>query len=350
MITIGIDAHKSVHVAVAIDPQGRELAHLRVENDLEGWARVHEWAEELGEPCQFGVEGAYSYGRGLAQFLVAQEATVYDINPRWTARSRRRARRQHKNDPLDALAVARIVLQEAPDLPVVQVDDASSCLQVLVSEYRAARKEATRLVNTLHAHLMHLEPRYQARFPSLQGKGALAELCAYRPAGGTNMARTRAATVRRLAARLQLTLQQLAEIEEGIDELVSVGYEPLMAIDGVAKLTTGMLVAYLGPGHRFQSDAQLAAYAGVAPVEASSGHRVRHRLNRRGHRQLNSILHRIAITQKRCSPTARAYFQQRLSEGKTDREAMRALKRYLARTIFNAWKACIPPPPPHACT
>ena len=115
---------------------------------------------------------------------------------------------------------------------------------------------------------------------------------------------------------------------------------PLTRLCGVSLLTAGALAGILGPGYRFRTDAQLAAFAGVAPLEASSAGRVRHRLNRGGNRRLNAILHRIAVVQARCSPTARAYLARRVAEGKSHREAIRALKRFLVRAIWRAWQTC----------
>lgn len=107
-------------------------------------------------------------------------------------------------------------------------------------------------------------------------------------------------------------------------------------------LTAGALAGILGPGRRFGREAQLAAYAGVAPLEASSAERVRHRLNRGGNRRLNAILYRIALTRARYDPAARAYPDRRMGEGKAKREARRALKRYISRAIFRLWQECRP--------
>ena len=106
-------------------------------------------------------------------------------------------------------------------------------------------------------------------------------------------------------------------------------------------LTAGALAGLLGPGRRFGSEAQVSAYAGVAPLEASSAGRVRHRLNRGGNRRLNAILYRMALTQLRCWPPAQDYVARRLREGKTKREAIRALKRYLMRAIWRLWQGCL---------
>ncbi len=133
-------------------------------------------------------------------------------------------------------------------------------------------------------------------------------------------------------------------------ETLAVPYEALTEIAGVSWYTAGVLAAILGPGVRFQTDAQLAAYAGVAPLEASSAASVRHRLNRGGNRRLNAVLHRIAVTQARCSPPTRAYITRRMTEGKSKREAIRAVKRYIVRAIWRHWQTCSAPPAPAAET
>jgi transposase len=114
-----------------------------------------------------------------------------------------------------------------------------------------------------------------------------------------------------------------------------------MRLCGVNALTAGTLAGILGPGPRFATDAELAAYAGVAPLEASSAGRVRHRLNRGGNRRLNAILYRIVLTQAHHLPAARTYIQRRLSDGKTRRDAHRCLRRYVARAIWHLWNECL---------
>ena len=335
MITIGVDAHKRLHVAVALDEAGREVTTWRGPNSPTGWAR------RLGDPRTWGIEGAGNYGRGLAQQLVAADETVYEVNPRWTARQRRGARRPGKSDRLDTYAVAHVVRREAPGIPRVQADDLTGILALLTQERTAAKRDANRLRNQLHALLLQLDPQYKEQLPVLGSKAGLDALAAYRaPAGGPLQA-ARAALVRRLATRLRLTLEHTAHLGAEIRTVaVEAGLAGLTRIYGVSLLTAGTLAAILGPGQRFASDAALAAYAGVAPLEASSAGLVRHRLNRSGHRQLNAILHMITVTQTRSWPPAQAYVARRVSEGKTQRESRRALKRYVIRAIWQAWKSC----------
>ena len=154
MITIGVDPHKRLHVAQAVDEAGGDVSEWRGPNSPDGWTRLAQCAASLSSERQWGIEGAWSYGRGLAQHLVALGETVYDINPRWTAAHRRSARKPGKTDKLDARAVALLVRQEVVSLPRVLPEDQTALLDLLTSERESAVAEATRLRNQIHAHLM----------------------------------------------------------------------------------------------------------------------------------------------------------------------------------------------------
>ena len=147
-----------------------------------------------------------------------------------------------------------------------------------------------------------------------------------------------------MAERLQLATNQAEDVAKQIRLLAKDRYEPLTKLCGVNLLTAGTLAGMLGPNRRFQSEAQLAAYAGTSPLEASSSGLTRHRLNRGGNRRLNSVIYRIALTQAHFHPDARAYLERRVSEGKTRREAHRCLRRFIARAIWNLWQECVRQP------
>ena len=171
MLTVGVDAHKRVNMAVAIDTAGREVARWRGANDAEGWRQLTAWAAALAEEVRWGLEGAWNYGRGLAQCLVEAGATVFEVNARWTAAGRRRARTPGKSDGLDARAVALVVWREAGTLPPVTADDETGVLGLLVAERAGVVAEATRLRNQLHQLLLQLDP---ARPPAAPTKPATA--------------------------------------------------------------------------------------------------------------------------------------------------------------------------------
>ncbi|NPV70808.1 MAG: IS110 family transposase [Firmicutes bacterium] len=341
MITLGVDAHKEVHMAVALDENGRELSQWRGPNTQRGWEQVYRWACKLGEARQWGIEGAWGYGRRLAQYLVGRGDVVYEINSRWTAMSRRKARKLGKTDKLDARAVAVCVMRETGTLPQISQEDITTVLNLLSIEREAALAEATRLRNQIHAVLPQIDPEYRLHLPNMQTQAGLLALERYDSPDSNSIACHRAATIRRLARRLRLVLEQSEDIAHEIEQLASTYFLPLTRLCGINLLTAGALAGILGPGRRFASDAQLAAYAGVAPIEASSAGLVRHRLHRGGNRRLNAILYRIAITQARHLPEARCYLLRRTSEGKTRREAFRALKRYIVRAIWQLWQECL---------
>ena len=266
--------------------------------------------------------------------------TVYEINPRWTAQGRRRARKTDKNDSLDARAIALCTLREPTTLPRVTRDDSAAEVNLLVVERDSALAEATRLRNQIHALLMQLDPEYKQWLPRLQNLAGSGLLKRYNTPSSEPLQRRRAASVRRLAERLCLALQHAKDLERQIQSVVEARFAPLMRVRGIGSLTAGALAGIREPGRRFTSDSQLAAYAGAAPLEASSAGKTRHRLNRGDNRRLNSILYRIVLTQSRHSDQAHAYLERKVSEGKTLREARRSLKRYVVRAIWQAWQTC----------
>lgn len=296
--------------------------------------------EGIGESRCWGIEGAWNYGRGLAQYLVEVAEVVYEINPRWTAMSRRNARRQGKNDRLDARAVAVLVRQEASALPRVYREDETAILDMLVKERENVLAETTRLRNQIHQLLLQVDPEYGLHLPNLQSKAGLRALEAYSPQGVSELQSQRAAAVRRLAQRLRLAVEQVGGLSRQIKARAEAKFSPLTRLCGISLLTAAALAGILGPTSRFVTDAQLASYAGVAPLEASSAGTARHRLNRGGNRRLNAILYRIVLTQSRYSDQAKKYLGRRISEGKTRREAVRALKRHIVRAIWRLWREC----------
>ena len=196
MITVGVDAHKRMHVAVGVDEAGREIGRWEGRNSSSGWRELSSWAQSIGDDRQFGIEGAWGYGRGLAQLLVGTGEVVYEVSARWTASQRRSARRPGKTDNLDALAVAQLVRQEAPRLPRVSAEDETALLDLLTSERQAVLAESIRLRNQIHALLVQLDPDYKTSMVNLKSEAALAVLERYVAPDSNPMQQERAAVVR----------------------------------------------------------------------------------------------------------------------------------------------------------
>jgi transposase len=344
MIWIGVDAHKRVHQAVALGAEG-VVAQLRVANTPAGWAALQAWAEPWPERV-WAIEGSGFLGRGLAQLLAERGERVHEVCPRWTAERRRTMRRPGKSDRLDAHAVARLLREEAGTLPVVRPDDPEIAAVQLWSRLREDLvADATRVRNRLHALLLLCDPEYRRSVPSLRTQAGLAACQRYAAPGQGLLAREREDAVRRLAAQLALLVQQEGELRRKLERAVAARFGALPAIPGVGALVAAGLVAELGPPRPGFGEAQLAALAGVAPLEASTAGGTRHRLNRHGNRRLNRLFHQIALTQARTYAPAQAYLARRRREGRTVPEARRALKRQLVRRVWRQWRACWGAPP-----
>jgi transposase len=339
VIWIGVDAHKQVHEAIAIDQAG-VLGQRRLPNTPEAWAELLGWAQQWPERM-WAVEGAWYLGRGLAQYLTARGERVHEVNGRWTAARRRGMRIPGKNDSLDARSVATLLREEAETLPRVYAEEDELASVELWSRTQAElTKDLTRLMNRLHELLLQCDPRYKDTLPPLTTKAAIETLETYTAPGSGMLAREREALVRATAAQLALLDEQDRELRRKLERVSKARFSPLRQIEGIGPQIACAIVAEVGSPRPGFGQEQLAALGGLCPLEASSAETVRHRLNRLGNRRLNMLFHQIVLTQSRIYPPARTYLLRRQAEGRTAREARRALKRLIVRRVFHAWTSC----------
>jgi len=329
-VAIGVDTHKEAHVAVACDRLGRQLDACELPAGAGGYARLLEWAEGLGSPA-FAIEGCGSYGAGLARFLQASGAAVFECE-----RPRRRERRRGKSDLIDAaLAARRLVAGEGLARP--RGGGRREELRLLLLERRGLVQARTAALNQLQAVLVSAPERLRVRLGSLRGTRLARAAQALR--AGSDEERVLVGVLRRLARRVQQLEAELAELEAELEAIVSELVPELLAECGVGPVCAAQLVASSGDPARMRSEAAFAALAGTSPVDASSGRQRRHRLNRGGDRQLNRTLHVIALARVRHDRETAAYHQRLLGSGKTDREARRCIKRALARHFYHRLSA-----------
>ncbi len=339
MIWIGVDAHTQLHQASAINEEGI-VGERRITNEPAQWAALLDWARQWPERV-WAVEGAWYLGRGLAQYLATPGEAVHEVNGRWTAGRRRGMRKPGKSDRLDARSVAQLLREERPTLPRVYAEEDELAPVQLWSRLAAELTEdRTRLLNRLHNLLLLCDPQYNSTLPELTSKAGVGAALAYQAPGASAVARERERAVRQTAEQLALLESQIAELERKLERVTRGSFRALRQIEGVGAKIAATFIAELGRPRAGFGDQQLAAMAGAAPLEASSAGGTRHRLNRGGNRRLNLALHRIVLTQGRIYPPATAYLARRRTEGKTAREARRALKRHLCRRIVQAWRAC----------
>jgi len=332
-VAIGVDTHKDAHVAVACDSLGRQLGSVRMSASAAGYLGLLEWAQALGRPA-FAIEGSGSYGAGLARFLVAAGAVVFECE-----RPQRRDRRRGKSDLIDAAVAARRLVA-GDGLSQLRGDGDRDDLRLLLLERRSGQAARTAALNQLHAVLVAAPERLRRRLAALAGT-ALAHACArLRANAETHLS---SAVLQRLGRRVLQLEAELAAVDRELEQLVRARVPELLDECGVGVVCAAQLVVSSGDPARMRSEAAFAALAGTSPVDASSGRQQRHRLNRGGDRQLNRALHVIALARVRHHPETAAYHARLLTSGKTPREARRCIKRALARHFYR--KLCQLPRP-----
>jgi len=337
---IGVDTHKRTHVLVALDDEGRQLGTKTASNTPEGWTEALAWArgkQQHHHRC-WGIENGGSLGKGFAQFLLAQgEEEVREVRPQRTAQYRRRGRTQDKTDQADALAIARLLLAEGAHLPTIPRDDGSTELRLLSDHRDNLLVDRTRLINQLHAQMLQIDPGYQARSGALTARRGLLYCRDLALPEADGVTRTRLLIVGQLVGQILRLEEEIATISAALRERVRASRTPILALCGVGEVIAARLLGELGTVLRVPSAAALAALAGVAPVAVSSGGHGGYRLNRGGNRQLNRVIHLMALSQRRCDPRAQAYYAKKRAEGKTRRAAMRCLKRRLVDVLYRCF-------------
>lgn len=327
MVIIGADLHKRTHTAVAIDEVGRKLAGKTVGATPEGHLELISWADRFGEH-RWALEDSRGFPRRLETDLICAGRSVVRVPPRLMAGARRSGRETGKSDAIDALAVARAALRE-PDLPYARLDGPERDLRLLVDHREDLVATRTRTENRLRWHLHELglaepEPRSLDRGPVIEGlRVALADERG-----------TVARIARELVDQVATLTVSIRALRSEIDSLVKELAPSLLELQGCGGPCAGKLVGETAGMTHFRSRAAFARYNGTAPVPASSGDTTRHRLNRGGNRQINAVLHRIAVTQIRLGGQGRAYLERRLAGGDTRAEAIRALRRRISDEVY----------------
>jgi transposase len=332
MIVIGADTHKRSHALAAVDGgTGAVVGERTIGADEQGHLGALRWARALDEQRVWAIEDCRHVSRRLEQALIAAGERVIRVPPHLMGASRRGQREPGKSDRIDALAVARAVLREGIErFAVAFLDERAMQIRLICDHRDDLVAERTRAQNRLRWHLVELCPELEASLPkrSLDRPSQLdrvARALRHRPAG----ARVRVA--RELVTRIRALTRQINALKAELRALVQAQRPRLLAETGCGALIAATLIGRTAGAQRFATDARFARQSGTAPIPASSGNRNRHRLHRGGDRQLNRALHMIAITRARHDPATRAYLDRKTAEGKTRKQAIRCLKRHLAR-------------------
>ncbi|MGV1010743.1 MAG: IS110 family transposase [Dermatophilaceae bacterium] len=359
-VTLGVDTHADQHVAAVIDPLGRHLGQAGFETTLAGFKALLAWAAGFGTITRAGVEGTGAYGAGLARFLTAEAVTVVEVD-----RPDRKTRRdQGKSDPIDAYAAARAAASgRACGTPKTRTGDVESVRVLRVARTGAVRARAKALTQ-LKALILTAPEELRAQLRGLDGARLVATCARLRPARDPaptpsphakraprpgRLLDPTAATNRALATiagRIQLLAIEIADLDDDLHALLTPLAPTLLNINGVGLDSAGQLLVTAGDNpKRITTEAAFAHLCGVAPIPASSGKTSgKHRLNRGGDRAANAALYRIVMCRLRHDPHTRAYVQRRTAQGKSKKDIIRCLKRYIAREVYAAIQTDLNPP------
>lgn len=333
MVVVGVDVHKRTHTFVAVDEVGKQVGQLTVEAVTKGHLKALAWArEQFGAQIVWAIEDCRHLSARLERDLLTAGQQVVRVPPKMMAEQRRVARTRGKSDPIDALAVARAFLRE-PSLPVASHDEVSRELKLLVDRRETLVAQRTATINSLLWRVHELDPAQAPKARSL-------DLAKHQHA-------LRAWLITLEGVVAELALDELDDIialtarakeyQKRIAVLTVHAAPSLVAMPGCGVLTAAKLVGESAGANRFHSEAAFARHAGVAPIPVWSGNTAgRVRMTRSGNRQLNAAIHRIAITQVRLEGSlGKAYYEKKKAEGMSNREALRCLKRRLARIVFH---------------
>jgi transposase len=329
MIVIGTDTHKRTHTCGAVSAGTGQLAgKLTAPAREPGFRQLLDWGRSIDEERIWAIEDCRHVSGSLERFLVASGERVVRVPPKLMGESRRGERSAGKSDPIDALAIARAALREGPEtLPAAYLDAEALELKLLLDHREDLVKARSEDQCRLRWHLHDIWPELELPAGCLDRTIWLDRL-----ARAEQGARVR--VCRDLLRAIRERSRRIAELEREVGVLVKVKAPELLELPGCGALTAAKLLAETAGAERLASDAKFARLAGVAPIPASSGNRTRHRLDRGGNRQLNCALHRIAVTQGRVHPPARDFLAKKQAEGKSRIEALRCLKRHLARRVW----------------
>jgi transposase len=343
MIVLGADTHKRSHTIAAVAAlTGELLGEQTVAVGRRGFGVLLRWARGLDGERVWALEDCRHVSGSLERFLIERGERVLRIPTHVAANARRSARQRGKSDAIDALNVARAALQEGlGTFPVAHLDGPELDLRLLVDHRERLIRHRVELNSTLLWHLHDLWPELH-----LPGGALFSRKWSTRI--GRRLARAEQTMRVRIARdelrRLRELTLAVRQLEREITALVTRIAPQLLDQPGFGPLIAAKLVGEIAGAQRFATPAKLARAAGVAPIPASSGNTRRQRLDQGGNRQINAALHRVIITRARCHQPTRDYITRRRAEGKTTRETIRCLKRYLTRHVWRLLQ------PPHAVT
>lgn len=331
---VGVDVHKRAHCAALIDERGVVLGTLSFPNSAAGVRKLRAWLATQGaKGAVVGIENGAGYGQLLCNSLAAAGHEVLNV-PAWRTKRDRAKHGPGKSDPGDAVAIARVVLSDRAHLGPALEPELVRALAVVETLRRQTVARRTDAIQRLRALWTQFDPEAEMAVGNVLAARTLKRLRQLRLGDGV-LGDAATACFHCIVAEVARLDAVVRDLDEQLAGLVTQSGNPLEDVCGAGLQVTATLIAQSGDVRRFRDRAAYARYGGAAPIPCGSGATGgRHRLHRGGNRQVNAALHRIAIVQAQWDPAAQAYLGRKLAEGKTPREARRALKRHLANLVY----------------
>jgi transposase len=337
-MVIGTDTHKETHTCGAVDAlTAAARAELTAPARKGSFGKLLRWARALDAERMWAIEDCRHVSGAFERFLIARGERIVRVAPKHMAGARRSSRERGKSDSIDAFSVARAALKEGLDnLPGAHLDGAALDIRLLVDHREDLIAARTSDQQRLRWHLHDMWPEFEIPAGALDTSKWLGK-ASRRLSRAQQTTRVRIA--RELLRQITARTRRIRELERELTALVE-GYAPqLLTERGCGPLTAAKLIGEIAGADRFATDAKLARTGAAAPIPASSGTTHRHRLDRGGNRQLNCALHRLAVNKANWDPDAAAYLGRKQAEGKSRKEALRCLKRHLARRVWKLLRA-----------
>lgn len=342
---VGIDIHRYEHTAVAANRFEEEMSCLPFANTPEGINSFLVWLDRIVKPnqnCIIGMEGANGNGRQLCSSLIHRYQEIYEVNPIQTKQRRDHHTSRDKSDPIDARLIIEVLTRKLNRLPKITRQDRSTALQnmeQLLVFHEDLTRQATRLKNQLHQLFHEEDCQYHLKKGSPFSNRSLAKWYQYADYQSRRYQKLNCFIIKKKIKQLN----QLIETRKQIDEKIKLSFSQvpeknLLTLPGAGHLTAAKIITAVKGVSRFRNLDSFIKYSGIAPIAKSSGKSQRHKQNKAGNRQLNTAIYTIALTQIRCLPKAKAYFEKKVKEGKSKKHALRCLMKRTACIVYGMLK------------
>ena len=331
----GCDTHKEKHFFTIINCKGEVQKSFEIANSPKGWnealIEIQKYPNIL---C--GLENSANYARMFSKFLLEKEIKVKEVNPVFTGKKRKAHTCSNKTDQIDSVVIAKITRDEHDYLPDIQINLESEEIKAIICQREELVKEQTRVKNRLHSKLTQIDPQYKEKYGQFRNKGTIKRLeVAFKKSSNIHekLVFQDIELLKNVFNEIEKLEKMLIEKKEK-NELI----QNLDTINGINTVTACKMVGIIGDIRRFKTPDKLASYAGIAPVEKSSGKSSKKYRNCKAHRQLNRVFYTMALSQIRCDEIASIYYARKLTEGKTKKQALHCLMRRLVKITWTMLK------------